>query len=91
MHMATIEPAKAPGTYSRLRDLPRNVWAVSLTSFVKLFSGWLSNKVRERKWLAVLGYAMSALALIAALLMQFWTPAAYDACVRQRVAPASRN
>ncbi|HJW83662.1 MAG TPA: MFS transporter, partial [Anaerolineae bacterium] len=86
-----------------LRDLPRNVWAVSLTSFfmdissemvlnilplflsnvlgvktnligviegvaeataslLKLFSGWLSDRLRARKWLAVLGYAISALA-----------------------------
>jgi len=101
--MATIETVKAPSTRSRLRDLPRNVWAVGLTSFFmdissemvlnllplflaevlgvrkeiigvieggadwaasffKLFSGWLSDKARERKWLAVLGYAMSALA-----------------------------
>ncbi len=87
---------------SGVRGLPRNVWAVSLTSFFmdissemvlnllplflaevlgvraeiigvieggadwtasffKLFSGWLSDKARERKWLAVLGYAISAL------------------------------
>jgi MFS family permease len=87
---------------SGIRGLPRNVWAVSLTSFFmdissemvinllplflaevlgvrkeiigvieggadwaasffKLFSGWLSDKARERKWLAVLGYGMSAL------------------------------
>jgi MFS family permease len=86
-----------------LRRLPRNVWAVSLTSFfmdissemvinllplflsnvlgvktniigliegvaeatsslLKLFSGWLSDKLRARKWLAVGGYAISALA-----------------------------
>ncbi len=86
----------------RLRDLPRNVWAVSLTSFfmdissemvinvlplflanvlgvktniigliegvaeataslLKLFSGWLSDKLRARKWLAVAGYGLSAL------------------------------
>ena len=86
----------------RLRDLPRNVWAVSLTSFfmdvssemvinvlplflanvlgirtniigliegiaeatasiLKLFSGWLSDRLRARKWLAVAGYALSAL------------------------------
>jgi len=85
-----------------LRDLPRNVWAVSLTSFLmdvssemvinilplflfnvlgvrmsiigvieglaeaiasllKLFSGWLSDRLRARKWLAVSGYAISAL------------------------------
>ena len=85
-----------------IRNLPRNVWAVSLTSFfmdvssemvinllplflanvlglktnligviegvaeatasiLKLFSGWLSDKLRARKWLAVLGYGLSAL------------------------------
>jgi MFS family permease len=85
-----------------LRTLPRNVWAVSLTSFfmdvssemvinilplflanvlgvrtnvigliegvaeataslLKLFSGWLSDRLRARKWLAVGGYALSAL------------------------------
>jgi MFS family permease len=84
-----------------LRKLPRNIWAVSLTSFfmdissemvinvlplflssvlgiktniigiiegvaeatasiIKLFSGWLSDKMRARKWLAVIGYGMSA-------------------------------
>lgn len=83
-------------------NLPRNIWAVSLTSFfmdissemviniiplflanvlgvktaligliegiaestssiVKLFSGWLSDKLRARKWLAVVGYGLSAL------------------------------
>ncbi len=85
-----------------LRALPRNVWAVSATSFfmdvssemvlnilplflanvlgiktniigiiegvaeatasvLKLFSGWLSDKLRARKWLAVTGYGLSAL------------------------------
>ncbi len=87
---------------STLRDLPHNVWAVSLTSFfmdissemvinilplflanvlgvktsvigliegmaestaslLKLFSGWLSDRLRARKWLAVTGYAISTL------------------------------
>ncbi len=86
-----------------LRTLPRNVWAVSLTSFfmdissemvinilplflsnvlgvktdvigliegiaeataslLKVFSGWLSDRLRARKWLAVAGYGLSALA-----------------------------
>lgn len=86
-----------------LRSLPRNVWAVSLTSFfmdissemvinllplflssvlgvrtsivgiiegvaemtaslLKVFSGWLSDKLRSRKWLAVAGYGISTLA-----------------------------
>jgi len=87
-------------TYSKL---PRNVWAVSLTSFfmdissemvinilplflvnvlgvrmsviglieglaestaslLKLFSGWFSDRMRMRKWLAVIGYGISTLA-----------------------------
>jgi MFS family permease len=82
--------------------LPRNVWAVSLTSFfmdissemvinllplflanslgvktnligliegvaesmssiLKLFSGWFSDRLRARKWLAVAGYGLSAI------------------------------
>src|SRR5512136_1773312 len=86
-----------------IRQLPRNVWAVSLTSFLmdissemvinllplflanvlgvktsiigviegmadavasllQVFSGWLSDRLRARKWLAVLGYGVSALA-----------------------------
>ena len=86
-----------------IKDLPRNIWAVSLTSFfmdissemviniiplflsnilgvktniigliegvaestasiLKLFSGWLSDKLKARKWLAVAGYGLSALA-----------------------------
>src|SRR5512136_1162312 len=85
-----------------IRQLPRNVWAVGLTSLfmdissemvlnilplflanvlgvktniiglieglaeatasiLKLFSGWLSDKLGGRKWLAVLGYGLSAL------------------------------
>jgi MFS family permease len=85
----------------KITQLPRNVWAVSLTSFfmdissemvinilplflsnvlgvktniigliegiaeatasiLKLFSGWLSDKMGGRKWLAVIGYALSA-------------------------------
>ena len=85
-----------------IRQLPRNGWAVGLTSFfmdvssemvlnilplflanvlgvktnvigliegiaeatasiLKLFSGWLSDKVGGRKWLAVTGYGLSAL------------------------------
>ena len=88
---------------SSIRSLPRNVWAVSLTSFfmdissemvinilplflanvlgvrtsvigviegvaeataslLKIFSGWLSDRMRARKWLAVVGYGISALA-----------------------------
>ncbi len=85
-----------------LQSLPRNVWAVSLTSFfmdissemvvnilplflsnvlgvktniigliegvaeatssiLKMFSGWFSDKVKARKWPAVIGYGISAL------------------------------
>lgn len=86
-----------------IKSLPRNVWAVSLTSFfmdissemvinilplflanvlgvqtsiigmiegvaeatasiLKVFSGWLSDKLGGRKWIAVAGYGISALA-----------------------------
>jgi MFS family permease len=89
-------------TKTGIRGLPRNVWAVSFTSFfmdvssemvinilplflsnvlgvktniigiiegvaeatasiLKLFSGWLSDQMKARKWLAVSGYAISAL------------------------------
>lgn len=99
--MATVSPS--PAARPGIRDLPRNVWAVSLTSFfmdissemvinilplflanvlgvktnvigiiegvaeatasiLKLFSGWFSDRMRARKWLAVSGYAISALA-----------------------------
>ncbi|MEM5774973.1 MAG: MFS transporter, partial [Anaerolineaceae bacterium] len=85
-----------------LKDLPRNVWAVSLTSFfmdvssemvlnilplflsnilgvktnvigliegvaeatasvLKVFSGWISDRVGSRKWLTVVGYGLSAI------------------------------
>jgi len=84
-------------------SLPRNIWAVSFTSFfmdvssemvlnilplflanvlgiktniigliegvaeatasiLKVFSGWLSDRLGQRKWLAVAGYALSAIA-----------------------------
>jgi MFS family permease len=87
---------------SSVRQLPRNIWAVGLTSFfmdissemvlnilplflanvlgvqtdiigliegfaeatasiLKLFSGWLSDKMGGRKWLAVMGYGLSAI------------------------------
>ena len=87
---------------AKVKHLPRNVWAVSLTSFfmdissemvvnilplflsnvlgvrtsiigiiegvaeatasiLKVFSGWLSDKLGGRKWIAVIGYAISAL------------------------------
>jgi len=98
MTTATTSPKPAS-----LRDLPRNVWAVSIASFftdvssemvlnilplflanvlgvqtsiigviegfaeatasvLKLFSGWLSDRLRARKWLAVAGYGLSTLA-----------------------------
>jgi MFS family permease len=98
--MSDIEekPTKRPTVF----QLPRNVWAVGLTSFfmdvssemvinilplflanvlgvqtsiigliegiaeatssiLKLFSGWLSDKIGGRKWLAVAGYGLSAI------------------------------
>ncbi len=91
----------APPQPPSIRNLSRNIWAVSLTSFfmdissemtinllplflfnslgvktnliglvegvaestsslLKLFSGWFSDKIGGRKWLAVAGYGLSA-------------------------------
>jgi MFS family permease len=36
--------------------------AEATASLLKVFSGWLSDRLRARKWLAVAGYALSALA-----------------------------
>jgi len=98
---------------SDLRQLPRNVWATSLTSFfmdissemiinilplflsnvlgvrtniigliegiaeasaslLKVFSGWISDKLRQRKWLAVIGYGLSAVAKPFFYIAQSW-------------------
>ncbi len=95
------EPLLTKTERASIRQLPRNIWAVGLTSFfmdvssemvlnilplflsnvlgvktdiigliegfaeatasiLKLFSGWLSDKMGGRKWLAVLGYGLSA-------------------------------
>jgi MFS family permease len=35
--------------------------AEATSSVLKLFSGWLSDKMGQRKWLAVLGYGLSAI------------------------------
>ncbi|MCD6577142.1 MAG: MFS transporter [Anaerolineaceae bacterium] len=94
---------KTEKSKARIKDLPRNIWAVSLTSFfmdissemviniiplylsnilgvktniigliegvaestaslLKVFSGWMSDKLKARKWLAVAGYGLSTLA-----------------------------
>src|SRR5512138_2371083 len=98
----TVVPEAQAEPKASVRNLPRNVWAVSATSFfmdvssemvlnilplflanvlgvrtsiigviegvaeatasvLKLFSGWLSDKLGGRKWLAVLGYGLSAI------------------------------
>jgi len=105
-------PPKGQVNY-RIRDLPRNIWAVSLTSFfmdissemvinilplflvnvlgvrtsivgliegiaestaslVKLFSGWLSDRMHSRKWLAVIGYSLSAFSKPFFLIASTW-------------------
>ena len=56
------------------------VWAVgavegladTTASVLKLYSGWLSDGTKERKWLAVCGYAISALAKPFYLLATTW-------------------
>jgi MFS family permease len=102
-----------PSEKMRIRDLPRNIWAVSFTSFfmdissemvinilplflvnvlgvktsivgliegiaestaslVKLFSGWFSDRMHSRKWLAVVGYGLSALSKPFFLIASTW-------------------
>jgi MFS family permease len=97
-----VTPEPQPAKKASVRNLPRNVWAVSATSFfmdvssemvlnilplflanvlgvrtsvigliegvaeatssiLKLFSGWLSDRMHQRKWLAVIGYGLSTL------------------------------
>ena len=56
------------------------VWAVGVVegladaaaSILKLYSGWLSDRLRTRKWPAVAGYAISALAKPFYLLAATW-------------------
>jgi MFS family permease len=96
-----VEEVLMKNLLNRFRKLPRNVWAVSVTSFfmdissemvinilplfllnvlgvrtavigliegvaestasvLKVFSGLISDKLRSRKWIAVLGYGISA-------------------------------
>ncbi len=96
-----------------IRQLPRNVWAASLTSFftdissemiinilplylanvlgvgtgvigviegvaestaslLKIFSGWISDRLRARKWPAVVGYGLSAFSKPFFLLASTW-------------------
>lgn len=96
-----------------LRQLPRNVWVVTITSFftdvssemifnliplylsnvlgvqfgviglidglaemtaslLKLFSGWLSDKLGSRKWLTVAGYGLSTVSKLFLLIASSW-------------------
>ncbi|MBN1994344.1 MAG: MFS transporter [Anaerolineae bacterium] len=98
-HKINLSPSAATG----MGDLPRNVWVITITSFLtdvssemvlnlvplflanvlgvrtgvigliegiaemaasllKVFSGWLSDRLGQRKWLAVAGYGLSTLA-----------------------------
>jgi len=113
-----MENTPSPSTTSaNIRSLPRNVWAVGLTSFfndiasemvlyllpmylanvlgvrtsiigliegvaestaslLKLFSGWISDRLGDRKWLAVGGYTLSALTRPFFYMASSWTAVA---------------
>src|SRR5512138_2738680 len=107
------ETSAKPSQRVSVTQLPRNVWAVSLTSFfmdvssemvinilplflanvlgvqtaiigviegvaeatasiLKLFSGWLSDRMGSRKWLAVAGYGLSAISKPFFLIAHSW-------------------
>ncbi|MGC9336202.1 MAG: MFS transporter, partial [Anaerolineae bacterium] len=51
--------ANALGVKTNVIGLIEGV-AEATASLLKVFSGWLSDKLRARKWLAVGGYALSA-------------------------------
>jgi MFS family permease len=109
----TTAPSANPAPRLSIRQLPRNVWAASLTSFftdissemvlnllplylanvlgvktdiigliegvaestaslLKIFSGWISDKLRARKWPAVVGYGLSTLSKPFFLLANTW-------------------
>jgi MFS family permease len=126
-----MTPPAAPQRKSGWRSLPRNVWAVSLTSFfmdissemvinilplflsnvlgvgtgvigliegvaealaslLKVFSGWVSDKIGARKWPAVAGYAISALAKPLFLVATAW-PAVAGARWADRVGKGIRT
>ncbi|MCB8953842.1 MAG: MFS transporter [Ardenticatenales bacterium] len=141
-------PSPLPDRVPPWRRLPRNVWAVTLTSFftdissemilnvlplflanvlgvrtsvigliegiaetvaslLKLFSGWLSDRLGTRKWLAVSGYGISTLAKPFLYLAATWPgvlavrfadrlgkgvrTAPRDALVADSIAPAHRG
>lgn len=109
----TTAPGPNPHPRLSIRQLPRNVWAASLTSFftdissemvlnllplylanvlgvktnvigliegvaestaslLKIFSGWISDKLHARKWPAVVGYGLSTLSKPFFLLATTW-------------------
>ena len=47
--------------------------AESTASVLKVFSGWLSDLIGQRKWLAVAGYAISSVAKPGLLLVTSWS------------------
>jgi MFS family permease len=50
--------------------------AEATASLLKVFSGWLSDKLRQRKWLAVAGYGISTLAKPFFYIANSWLPVA---------------
>lgn len=51
--------------------------AESIASLIKLFSGWLSDRIHTRKWLAVTGYAISAISKPFYLIAGSWFGVAF--------------
>lgn len=64
--------------------------AESTASLVKVFSGWLSDRLRARKWIAVGGYALSTLMKPLLLIAGSW-PAVLAIRFADRVGKGIRN
>jgi MFS family permease len=51
-------------------------FAEATSSLLKLFSGWLSDRLQSRKWLAVIGYGLSAFSKPFFIINNIWAIAA---------------
>lgn len=64
--------ANVLGTSTALIGLIEGI-AETTSSLLKILSGWLSDKLRTRKWLAVLGYSLSAFSKPFLVIVTAWS------------------
>ena len=59
--------------------------AESTASILKLFSGWISDKIRKRKALVLIGYSLAAFGRPMIALSRYWWQAGEPGCHRAAV------